>query len=143
MRDAATAEPLEAHKVVLVVDDQAEVLTALRLALEPKGYDVLTESNPFEAVRVAASCEPDLIILDLDMPGMDGVEAARHLKRIEQTRNIPVIGFTGRPLGSVDSLEHRGFKSMIPKADGIESLEGQIEWVLATDRQGTVAELLR
>jgi CheY-like chemotaxis protein len=118
--------------LVLVVDDEEELLTALRLALEPKGFDVIAESNPFAAVRLAAIREPDVVVMDLDMPGMDGLEAARHLKRIEQTGGIPVIAFTGRALGSIDHLERYEFERVIEKAGGFEPLEAHIEQLLSS-----------
>lgn len=128
MPEAVAEGPTSAHQnVVLLVDDEVELLEVLRATLEPKGFDVVTASNPFTAVRLAATCEPDVIVLDLDMPGMDGLEAARHLKRIEQTRRIPIIAFTGRSMRSIDSVQRSAFDSVIEKAGGLEPLETQIE----------------
>ena len=117
-------------KTVLVVDDSVELLTAVQLSLESNGFRVLQASNPFAGVRLAASHEPDAIVMDLDMPGMDGVEATRYLKRIDQTRAIPVIAFTSRvPL--TERLEARGFTRIIGKCSGLEHLETEIEDVLS------------
>ena len=124
------------RKVVLVVDDEVELLAALRLALEPKGFDVVAVSNPFTAVRIAATRRPDLIVMDLDMPGMDGAEAARHLKRIEETRLIPIIAFTGRPLQSIDAVERSGFHRVFEKTHGFEPLETHIDALIAPDAAG-------
>jgi CheY-like chemotaxis protein len=120
------------RRLLLVVDDDVELLTALRLALEPKGFDVLAASNPFAAVRLAATREPAVIVMDLDMPGMDGMEAAHHLKRIKQTEGIPVIAFTGRAPESIDHLERYGFERVIEKAGGFEPLEAHIEQLLSS-----------
>jgi len=141
MRHAAADGPASAHqKVVLVVDDEVELLAAVRLALETKEFDVVVANNPFTAVRIAATRELDVIVMDLDMPGMDGVEAARHLKRIEQTRSIPVIAFTGRPLGSIDSLERCGFDRVIDKAGGLELLEAEIEDLIGANANAAAVE---
>lgn len=121
----------ESHqKTVLVVDDSVEILTAVRLSLEPKGFRVLEANDPFTGVRLAASREPDAIVMDLDMPGMDGVETVKYLKRIEQTRGIPVIAFTGQVHALADHLTERGFERVVDKASGLEILESEIEDVL-------------
>ena len=118
------------QKTVLVVDDSVEILTAVRLSLEPKGFRVLEANDPFTGVRLAASREPDAIVMDLEMPGMDGVETVKYLKRIEQTRGIPVIAFTGQVQALADHLTDRGFERVVDKARGLESLESEIEDVL-------------
>jgi CheY-like chemotaxis protein len=115
------------RRVVLIVDDDLPLLEFLRQALEPQGFDVLAASNPFIAVRLAAANAPDLIVMDIDMPGMDGTEAAKHLKNIDQTREIPVIAFTGR---SLDEHQSGGFTSIVMKDGGLEPLEQQIEAAL-------------
>jgi CheY-like chemotaxis protein len=116
------------RKVVLVVDDSVELLDAVRALLEPN-FDVLQASDPFVGVRLAATCEPDAIVMDLEMPGMDGVEATRFLKRLEQTRDIPVIAFTGHEPKS--AARRRGFERIVTKSGSLEELETQIEDVLS------------
>jgi len=115
------------RKVVLVVDDSVELLDAVRLMLEPR-FDVLQASDAFAGVRLAATHEPDAIVMDLDMPGMDGVEAMRYLKRIDQTRDIPVIAFTGHALTT--AARRRGFERIVTKSGNLEALEIEIEDVL-------------
>jgi CheY-like chemotaxis protein len=120
------------HKTVLVVDDSVELIDAVRTALGARGFAVVPASDPFTGLRLAATHTPDAIVMDLDMPGMDGIEAMRHLKRMEQTRDIPVIAFTGQPIASVDRFKGCGFERIVPKADGLESLGNEIEDVLHT-----------
>ena len=122
-----TATP---QKTVLVVDDSVELIDVVRAALGAMGFTVLLASNSFEGVRLAVTHTPDAIVMDLDMPGMDGVEALRYLKRMERTRDIPVLAFTGQSIGSEDRLRRRGFERIVPKADGIENLENEIDDVL-------------
>lgn len=121
------------RKVVLIVDDDLPLLEFLRQALELQGFDVLAASNPFIAVRLAAMNTPDLVVMDIDMPGMEGTEAAKHLKKIDQTREIPVIAFTGRPSSA---LEHEacGFARVVLKEGGVEPLQQGIEEALAGHR---------
>jgi two-component system, cell cycle response regulator DivK len=119
------------RRVVLIVDDDLALLEFLRQALEPLGLDVLAASNPFIAVRLAAMNAPDLVVMDIDMPGMDGTEAAKHLKKIDQTREIPVIAFTGQSLGEHQSC---GFTSIVMKGGGVEPLQHEIEQALRGHR---------
>jgi CheY-like chemotaxis protein len=125
--DYQTGSP---RKTVLVVDDSIELIDAVRTALSARGFVVLRATSPFIGVRLAATHVPDAIVMDLDMPGMDGIEAMRHLKRLKQTRDIPVIAFTGQPIGTDGRLWGCGFERIVPKADGLENLEHEIETVL-------------
>jgi len=79
---------------VLIVDDNSANLNILWDTLEPEGYEVLAASNGEAALRIAISELPDIILLDVVMPGMDGYEVCRRLKQDETTRNIPVIFVT-------------------------------------------------
>jgi CheY-like chemotaxis protein len=116
----------EVRKSVLMVDDCAELIESARHVLEPRGLDVVEATNPFAAVREATARPPDLIVLDLNMPGMDGVEVMRYLKRIPETRDIPVIAFTGEPLTDLDYARGRGFDRIVLKQSGLEALENEI-----------------
>jgi CheY-like chemotaxis protein len=116
----------EGRKSVLMVDDCAELIESARQVLEPHGLDVVEATNPFAAVREATARPPDLIVLDLNMPGMDGVEVMRYLKRIPETRDIPVIAFTGEPLTDLDYARGRGFDRIVLKESGLEALESEI-----------------
>lgn len=116
----------EVRKSVLIVDDCAELIESARQVLEPHGLEVVQATNPFAAVREATARPPDLIVLDLNMPGMDGVEVMRYLKRIPETRDIPVIAFTGEPLTDLDYMRGRGFDRIVLKEAGLEALENEI-----------------
>ena len=117
---------------LLIVDDSIELLEAVRAALEPKGFEVGRASNPFTGVRIAAADPPDAIVMDLDMPGMDGIEAMLHLRRIDETRLVPVIAFTGQALDSITFPATRPFTRIVSKSWGLEALEREIEAVLAS-----------
>ena len=81
--------------VVLVVDDVPENLAVLHDALDESGYTVLVANNGATALQRAAEAQPDIILLDAVMPGMDGFETCRHLKASLATRHIPVVFMTG------------------------------------------------
>ena len=81
-------------KRILVVDDEKGVLKVLETRLSIAGYDVLLASNGKDAIRLARSEKPDLILLDLVMPEMDGSEVAQELRLDADTRGIPIIFLT-------------------------------------------------
>jgi putative two-component system response regulator len=87
---------------VLIVDDQPENLTSLSEALTSLGYDVLLAGDGLNALRTARERQPDVILLDVLMPEMDGFEVCRRLKESEETRLLPVVFLTG-----LDSREAR------------------------------------
>ncbi len=86
-----TARPL-----ILVADDEAINRQLIQRRLEREGYRVLTARDGGEAVRMAREELPDLVILDVMMPGMDGLDACRVIKEDERTRDIPVIFLSAR-----------------------------------------------
>jgi DNA-binding response OmpR family regulator len=81
-------------KRVLVVDDDREIVEMTRLILESGGYQVIPAASGEEALRCAVQDRPDLILLDINMPGMDGWETLKILKVDEATRAIPVAMFS-------------------------------------------------
>jgi DNA-binding NtrC family response regulator len=81
---------------ILLVDDVPANLSVLTAALEPAGYEILAVSDGATALKVAAKAQPGLILLDIMMPDMGGLEACRLLKHNEATRDIPVIFITAR-----------------------------------------------
>ncbi len=83
-------------KKILVADDEPDILRTISIMLEGEGYDVITATNGEDAVHKARSDNPDLIILDIMMPQMDGLEAQGRLKNDASTSNIPVIFLTAK-----------------------------------------------
>src|SRR5215210_3996728 len=83
-------------RTILVADDEPINRTLIQRRLERAGYHVLTAENGREAVEAALKGSPDLIILDVMMPLMDGLEACRRLKEDEATRDTPVIFLSAR-----------------------------------------------
>ncbi len=81
---------------ILLVDDVAANLSVLTAALEPEGYEILVAPNGGVALKLAAKAHPDLILLDILMPELDGIETCRRLKLDAAAREIPVIFLTAR-----------------------------------------------
>ena len=81
---------------ILVVDDEVYILQILDFSLGAEGFEVITANNGELAVEKALHAQPDLIVLDIMMPVLDGYETCRRLKRRSETKNIPVILLTAK-----------------------------------------------
>jgi CheY-like chemotaxis protein len=77
--------------LILVVDDEPSILRLVTATLEPKGHDLLTCDNGLDAIYLAKSKQPDLILLDIMMPRMDGNEVRKRLTADPATMNIPIV----------------------------------------------------
>ena len=84
---------------ILVVDDDTKIQMVVRIMLQKKGYDVKCVSSGLEAFQEIPEFKPDLIMLDVMMPGMGGYEVCRKLKSSESTKNISVIMLTAMGMG--------------------------------------------
>ncbi len=80
--------------IVLIVDDNAMNVKLLSFVLLAAGHDVRAAANGNEAVEILKSCVPDLILMDLQLPGMSGLELTRRLKSDPRTSQIPVVAMT-------------------------------------------------
>ena len=94
---------------ILVVDDEWELRNLLTEFLTGDGYDVIQASNGEEALELAEKEEPQVILLDVNMPGIDGIEVCRRLKEEDKTRFIPII--------MVTALEDRDVDAFVEGAD--------------------------
>lgn len=93
--EAPRLDAPDAADVVLVVDDVPENLALLNDALDEAGYTVLVATSGEAALALAARAQPDIVLLDAVMPGLDGFETARRLKADPQTAPIPIVFMTG------------------------------------------------
>lgn len=93
--DASPPDERDAADVVLVVDDVPENLALLNDALDEAGYTVLVATSGEAALALAARAQPDIVLLDAVMPGLDGFETARRLKADPETAPIPIVFMTG------------------------------------------------
>ena len=91
-------------KRILLVDDERDMVFAVKLQLEAEGFDVLTAADGQEALDKARRENPDLIILDLMLPKMDGYKVCRMLKFDKKYKKIPIIIFTARIQQSDEKL---------------------------------------
>src|SRR2546423_15447659 len=92
-----TPKPIEeARPIVLIMDDSQDVHRLLKLRLKNEELEFLSALDGVEGVALAEERQPNLIILDLDMPQLDGLSVLRRLKEIPRTQHIPVIVLSGQ-----------------------------------------------
>lgn len=87
---------METKKTIMVVDDNPDIITIVKTILEGKGFNVLSASSGQELLNLLQGERPDLIILDIMMPEMDGLEVLSRLKGVTETASIPVILLTAK-----------------------------------------------
>ena len=113
---------------ILVVDDEPNILGTLAPLLRSRGYDVVTAMNGRAAIETAARDKPDLIVLDLGLPDMDGVEVCR-IVREDQSVPIVVLSARGAETDKVRALDH-GADDYVTKPFGAEELVARIRVAL-------------
>ena len=112
------------RKKILLVDDSSTVLLMERMILSKNQYDVVTAKDGVEGIEKAVAERPDLILMDVVMPRMDGFEACRKLREQDDTKAIPVIMVTTRgELASVETGYAAGCNEYVTKPiNGLELL---------------------
>jgi CheY-like chemotaxis protein len=126
-----THELVQSDFLILVVDDVVDNSVVISLDLQSEGYRVITASNGEEAVRVAAVTLPDIILMDIGMPGLDGLGATRKIRENEALREIPVIAITAFSTdGFRRAAYDAGFSGYLTKPLDFERLHTLIRGLL-------------
>ena len=102
---------VEKVQCVLVVDDHPKVLRFIEIALKVRGFKVITTTSGEEALELVKSAKPDIVLLDMIMPAIDGFEVLRKLRAFTQ---LPVIAFSAS-LGKQDGAMQLGANDFVPK----------------------------
>lgn len=119
---------------VLLVDDDKQILSSLRVYLELENYEVYTASNGLEAIKQIKECKPEIVVLDIMMPEMDGFEVLEKMKAEKEYRDIPVIMLTAKSQ-DIDVLKgyRMGASSYMTKPFNLNELVENIELILHPD----------
>src|SRR6476659_6724730 len=88
------AKPTEPKFLILVVDDSADNVAMISLDLQHQGYRVVTAGNGEDAVKMATQMLPNLILMDINLPTLDGLGATRRIREHEPLREVPVVAIT-------------------------------------------------
>ena len=117
---------------ILVVDDEPTVRGFVRYSLRGANFEVIEATSGNDALALIRSSRPDIVLLDIRMPGMDGVEVLRHLRKSPATKSLPVIFLTGTIL-DVDELVmalELDPSDFVTKEVSSRELVARIRWVL-------------
>jgi two-component system, cell cycle response regulator DivK len=122
-------------ETILIVDDNAANLKLARVLLQGEGYTVRTAGDAEEALLLLQSFTPRLILMDIQLPGMDGLELTRRLKADVATRDIVILALTAYAMkGDEEKTRAAGCDGYVAKPIDIDSLPGVIAEHLALQR---------
>ena len=115
-------------ETILVVDDYEDLRKLVAFFLSARGYEIIEAPSGREAIHAAITDNPNLILLDLRLPDMNGIEVVRELQEIPQTANIPIIAWTAdyRARPNRDMLLRSGIFECIEKPVSLRTLEAVI-----------------
>jgi CheY-like chemotaxis protein len=132
----STAMSTDQGPMILVVDDYQDAREMYAEYLRFCGFRVAEARNGNEALEQAFALMPDLILMDLSLPGMDGWEATRQLKADERTRHIPVVALTGHALaGASEGAKKAGCDSFVTKPCLPDDLVVEVRRMLSLAKQ--------
>lgn len=121
-----------AGEIILVVDDYEANLNLVRLILTQGGYEVRTAVDAEQALELLQKLRPALILMDIQLPGMDGLELTRRLKADPATESLLVIAFSAYAMkGDEERFRAAGCDGYIPKPVDTRTLASQIQQCLA------------
>ena len=112
---------------VLVVEDNPRNLKLVRAVLEHSGFDVVEATTGEEGVQLARRASPDLILMDLQLPGIDGAESLRRIRAEETSTHVPVVAVTAFAMEDDRELAYAsGFSGYVQKPISVKSLPHQV-----------------
>jgi two-component system, cell cycle response regulator DivK len=134
-KETAPVESKSNAPMVLIVDDAPDNRDIYTDFLTYSGYRVAEATNGEEAVELATKLRPDVILMDLSLPGMDGWEATRRIKKDERTRHIPIVALTGHALeGHEKGAKEAGCDGFLAKPCLPDALEAELRKMLETPK---------
>jgi two-component system, cell cycle response regulator DivK len=119
-----------AGELVLVVEDNEKNMKLFRDVLQATGYETIAATSGEDAVELAATRRPALVLMDVQLPGIDGVEALGRLRRGDATATIPVLALTAQAMsGDRERFLEAGFDGYLSKpVDVVELIRTVEEW---------------
>lgn len=118
-------------KKILIADDKATGRELVRTVLEKAGHQILEATNGIDALGMANRLQPDLIILDLHMPGLDGFAVVRELRTLDQFTSSPIMALTASAMqGDRHKAMEAGFSAYITKPISLNQLRSEVDRLL-------------
>jgi DNA-binding response OmpR family regulator len=111
--------------IILIVDDEITTLKLIKMVLQREGYRVATATSGAEGLRKAEDLQPDLMLLDIVLPGMDGFQVCQYLRKNPKTAKLPVIMFSGldRPADQRNAFKAGGDDYLTKPVKMVDLLE--------------------
>jgi two-component system, cell cycle response regulator DivK len=126
------------RKLLIVEDNQDNRELAIKV-LKNKGYEIIEAVDGEEAIEKAISEKPDLILLDISLPKLDGYEVAKRLKSMEEFQEIPIVAFTAHAMkGDREKVIAGGFEGYISKPINVREFPDQIRLYLRGKRESVL-----
>jgi len=126
------------RKLLIVEDNQDNRELAIKV-LKNKGYEIIEAVDGEEAIEKAISEKPDLILLDISLPKLDGYEVAKRLKSMEEFQEIPIVAFTAHAMkGDREKVIVVGFEGYISKPINVREFPDQIRAYLRGKRESVL-----
>ena len=123
----------KATRTIMVVEDYDDTRALLRKLLEGLGYSVLEASNGQEAVDIAAREHPDLILMDLDLPILDGIAATQRIRQHAELETVPIVAVTAYPMSYTHVKAFaKGCNEYMPKPIDMSELANLVNRYLST-----------
>jgi CheY-like chemotaxis protein len=113
--------------IILVAEDYADVRMMMKILLEVHGYTVVEASDGYEAVEMARLHNPDLILLDLAMPSMDGLEAVSAIRKLDEFADVPIVAVTAYGDIYHDRAIEAGCTAVVAKPLDFDTLKPLVE----------------
>jgi CheY-like chemotaxis protein len=122
----------EASPLILLAEDNEANISTVTSYLKAKGYRIVLAKNGEEAIALAKSKNPNIILMDIQMPGMDGLEAMEHIRRDPNLVNVPIIALTALAMtGDRDRCLAAGANDYLTKPVKLRQLVASIQQLLA------------
>lgn len=119
------------HKTILIVEDYADTRAMMKFLLERSGYDVMEACDGLAALDCVQSKRPDLILMDISMPNMDGLVATQKIRDMDGCRTIPIIAVTAYGNSYYRQALEAGCDELINKPLDFEKLEPILQQYLS------------
>ncbi len=122
---------MEGQKKILIVDDEEDIQKLLKIRLEQEGFTVLIASDGEKGIKVAELEMPDLIILDIMMPKIDGYSCLKEIRRIQKTKDVPILMMSGKEEEKVrDLFAFQKISGYLEKPFELDNLVAKVKEIL-------------
>ena len=127
--------------IILVVDDDADVITTIKKSLTRAGYQVTCASTSHAALQMLSSQRPNLVLLDIAMPGIDGIELCRQLRANPSTASLPILFLTvSGDMQSKTAAFNAGADDYLVKPFDLQELNLRVKALLLREEPGTFVD---